>query len=166
MLSTLFRRQPRNDVQPTAVALPPETPYDPDLVSALCIEHRSLVMLLVKASNAAQHQRYEDIREILGEFKADLRDHLKREGAELNPYLSAHLKGEDSRDALKDMRNNSLHIERAVEGLLKHYSQYPVNEKTVLRFEMELSGVIEEFSERLEREESSFYTLYLPRDSY
>ena len=166
MLSTLFRRQPRIDAQLKAGPALLELPYDPGLVSTLCIEHRSLVMLLVKASNAAQRQRYEDIREILEQFKTDLRDHLKSEGAELLPYLAAHLKGEDNKDLLKDMRSNTLHIERAVESLLTHYSNYPVNEKTVLRFEMELSGVIEEFSERLEREEASFYTLYLPRDSY
>jgi hemerythrin HHE cation binding domain-containing protein len=166
MLSTFFRRQPRIDAQLKVGTALLEPSYDPGLVSALCIEHRSLVMMLVKASNAARRQRYEDIREILEQFKTDLRDHLKREGAELLPYLAAHLKGEDNKDLLKDMRGNTLYIERAVDGFLKHYAQYPVNEKTVLRFEMELSGVIEEFSERLEREEASFYTLYLPRESY
>lgn len=165
MLKALFHRQPGKDAPPKGMPAP-EIPYDPGLVSALGIEHRALVMQLVKANTAAQQHRYEDIQPILQQFKGELREHLKREAAEFSPYLAAHLKGEDSKDVLKDMHSNTLYIERAVEGLLNHYTSYPVNEKTVLRFEMELSGVIEEFSERLEREEASFHTLYLSPGSY
>ena len=36
----------------------------------------------------------------------------------------------------------------------------------VQRFEMEIEGVSEEFSQEVEREEASFSTLYLPPEAY
>ena len=169
MLSGFFRKHARNDEVPkdrTPAAGPRTIPYDPGLVAALSHQHRMLTMLLVKASSVAQQQLYDEVRETLVQFKTGLADHLKRESAELHPYLTAHLKGEGAESILKEMRANSRYIERAVESFLSHYAGYPVNERTVDRFNMELSGVSEEFCERIEKEEASLYTLYMPPEAY
>lgn len=169
MLSGFFRKHTRKD-DPSQGQRPVterrDIPHDPSLVTALSHQHRMLTMLLVKASSAAQQELYDEVRETLVQFKTGLADHLKRESAELHPYLTVHLKGEESEAILKEMRANSRYIERAVEGFLSHYASYPVNERTVDRFNMELSGVSEEFCERIEKEEASLYTLYLPPDAY
>ncbi|HEY4126964.1 MAG TPA: hemerythrin domain-containing protein [Gammaproteobacteria bacterium] len=144
----------------------PEVGYDPGLVTALTLQHRSLTTLLVKATSVAQQRQFAEVNSILTRFKLELDEHLKREHEEFFPYLTAHLKGDEAKEILKEARSNSLYIERAVEGFLNHYAGYPVGERTVLRFGMELSGVIEEFCERLEKEEAHIYTLYMPPEAY
>ncbi|HEV2109837.1 MAG TPA: hemerythrin domain-containing protein [Gammaproteobacteria bacterium] len=168
MLEKLFRKQPPNTEPPKGqqTQARPEVVYDPGLIAALTQQHRDLTVLLVKASSASQQGLYEEVREALAQFRAGLVEHLKRESAQLHPYLTAHLKGEDSRELLKDMRSNYVRVEQSVEGFLNHYSGYPVSDVNADRFEMEIEGVSEEFCEEIEKEEASFYTLYLPPESY
>ena len=166
MLRTFFQKHLKKGEPPQAETAPVETPYTPGLVSALGIEHRSLVMLLVRAGTAARERDFAGVQAQLARFKDDLHAHQKRESTELHHYLAAHLKGENTQSIFREMRHNAALIDRAVESLLGHYLTYPVNERTVLRFEMELNGVIEELSERLEREEAAVYTLYMAPDSY
>jgi hypothetical protein len=167
MLLSFFSRKTKQDEAPQAgKAAEPEAVYDPGLVTALTLQHRSLTTLLVKATSVAQQRQFAEVASLLTRFKLELDEHLKREHQEFFPYLSAHLKGDDAKDILREARANSLYIERAVESFLNHYTGYPVGERTVLRFGMELSGVIEEFCERLEKEEATIYTLYLPSEAY
>jgi len=167
MLLSFLSRKNKKEAPPKGGQVPdPDVAYDPGLVTALTLQHRSLTALLVKATSLAQQQDFAGVQEILGRFKVELDQHLNREHGEFFPYLAAHLKGADAKDTLKEARSNSLYIERAVEGFLKHYTGYPVGERTVLRFGMELSGVIEEFCERLEKEEAQIYTLYMPPEAY
>ena len=167
MLDKLFRKQPQKTEPPRVqTSQPAEVPYDPSLIAALTEQHRELTVLLVKASSASQQSRYDDVKEALTQFRAALAEHLKRESAQLHPYLTAHLKGEDSREVLKDMRSNYIRVEQSVEGFLNHYSGYPVSDVNADRFEMEIEGVSEEFCEEIEKEEAAFYTLYLTPDAY
>ena len=166
LLSFLSRKTKQDEATQAGAALRSEIPYDPGLVTALTLQHRSLTTLLVKATSVAQQRQFGEVNSLLTRFKLELDEHLKREHQEFFPYLTVHLKGDDAKDILREARANSLYIERAVEGFLKHYTGFPVGERTVLRFGMELSGVIEEFCERLEKEEASIYTLYLPPEAY
>src|SRR5579859_1384846 len=126
MLDKLFRKQPQK-IEPPRVqpAKTVEVAYDPGLIAALTQQHRELTVLLVKASSASQQSRYDEVKEALEQFRAALTEHLQREKAQLHPYLSSHLKGEGSRDVLKDMRSNYVRVEQSVEGFLNHYSGYP-----------------------------------------
>jgi len=166
LLSFLSRKQKQDEPMQAGKAADTEVHYDPGLVTALTMQHRSLTTLLVKATSVAQQRQFNEVNSILTRFKLELDEHLKREHQEFFPYLTAHLKGDDAKDVLREARANSLYIERAVEGFLNHYTGYPVGERTALRFGMELSGVIEEFCERLEKEEAKIYTLYLPPEAY
>ena len=162
----IFRKNPKQAEPLPALKTPAAVPYDPGLVTALTHQHRSLTLLLVKASSAAQQGLYEEIKETLQQFKHELAEHLKRETTELHPYLSAHLKGDGSKEILKEMRASTTNIERTLEGLINHYASYPVTERNVARFEIELSGVSDEFCAKLEQEEASIYTLYLTPEAY
>ncbi len=169
MLDKLFRKHPKTDELAKAAQAPAQRPdvlYDPGLIVALTYQHRAMVIQLDEARNAAQDGAYDEVKEILEQFKAALASHMKQESIQLYPYLVAHLKGEDSKDILKDMRTNSAIIERSVEGFLSHYGGYPVSEVNAERFDIEIEGVVGEFCEGIEREEASFYTLYLPPESY
>lgn len=167
MLEKLFRKQPQKAVTPKAAPAPAQDiPYEPSLIAALTQQHRDLVMLLLKANSAAQQDRYEEVKDALERFKNGLSEHLTQENLKLHPYIGARLKGENSKDLLRDMRHNSARIQGAVDGFISHYSGYPVGGVNVERFEMEIAGVIEEFSQELETEEASFYTLYQSPDTY
>ncbi|HEY1772614.1 MAG TPA: hemerythrin domain-containing protein [Gammaproteobacteria bacterium] len=166
LLSFLSRKNKKQEPLQGAQAPQPEIAYDPGLITALTLQHRSLTSLLVKATSLGQQRDFAGVQTTLEQFKAELDEHLHREHDEFFPYLTAHLKTEDAKDILKEARSNSLYIERAVESFLSHYAGYPVGERTVLRFGMELSGVIEEFCERLEKEEADIYTLYMPPEAY
>ncbi|HET7174764.1 MAG TPA: hemerythrin domain-containing protein [Gammaproteobacteria bacterium] len=167
MLEKLFRKQtPKAEAPKLGQAPARDLPYEPGLVAAFTQQHRDLVMLLLKANSAAQQDRYEEVKDALERFKNGLNEHLTQENLKLHPYIGAHLKGENSKDVLRDMRHNSARIQGAVDGLISHYLGYPVSGVNVERFEMEIAGVIEEFSQELETEEASFYTLYQSPGSY
>ncbi|MGE5625599.1 MAG: hemerythrin domain-containing protein [Bacillota bacterium] len=166
MLLNFFQKQAKKIETPPVDAPGPEIAYDPALVAALTQQHRDLVTMLLKASSLAAQKRYDDVTEALAQFKAVLQEHLKRETTELHPYLAKHLKGENSKDLVKQMRHDTVMAERAVEGLIDHYMGYHVSERTVTRFSAELESASEEFSARLEREEAAFYTLYQAAETY
>lgn len=169
MLSGFFRKSHKQDSKPEDVQPPApraDVPYDPSLVTALTMQHRALGLLLVTAASAAQQGRFEEVAETLAQFKRELTEHLKREKEQLEPYLAAHLRGEDGKTVLRELHSSTVHIERSVEGFLSHYLSYPVGERNVMRFGIEISGVSEEFCDRIEGEEAQFYTLYLAPDAY
>jgi hypothetical protein len=167
MLISFFSRKAKKDgPEDQSQAELRELPYDPSLVTALTLEHRSLVELLVQVKSAALEERYAEVKDSLQEFSQGLAEHLKRESSALHPYLTAHLKGEDRDAILREMRASTGHVERSMEGFLKHYGGYPVGERNVGMFVVEIDGVSEEFCERIEKEEASIYTLYMPPEAY
>ena len=166
MLRTFFGKQPKEGEAPKIGKAQRGIPYDPGLVTALTHQHRELVMLLVKASSAAELGYYDETEATLGQFKTDLARHLRRESIELMPYLAAHLRGEDAKELLREMHTNASLIERTVKSFVDHYLLYPVTTANMQDFQMEIDGVSEEFSQEVEREEASFYTLYMAPEAY
>lgn len=167
MLEKLFRKQtPKTELPKAAQPQAPDVPYEPSLVAALTQQHRDMVTLMVKANSAAQQGAYDEIKECLAQFKDALAVHVAQENTKLHPYLAAHIKGENSRETLRDARQNCNRVSQSVEGFIAHYSGFAVGDHNVERFGMELEGVSEEFCEEIEREEAVVYTLYLPPDAY
>lgn len=170
MFSGLFsRKQPKKDSAPKTDAgakAPADSQYDPGLVTALIEQHRALITLLIKARSTAQMGRYDDVKTTLEQFRIGLDDHLYQENLALLPYLARHIQDGPGKVALKDAQSNTAHIERSVAGFLKHYIGYPVNERTAERFDVEIEGVSEEFCERIQKEETTLYTLYQPPEAY
>lgn len=168
MLEKLFRRHPKQDAHPEGLKAPrlPPIPYDPSLILALSHQHRSLSMLLVEASTAAEEGAYEEICEILEQFANALADHLRQESLRLHPYLAEHIKGEDGEMVLKEMQSHSALIRHSVVGFLKRYSSTPVSAANVAEFQQDIEAMSEEFSQETERAEAIFYTLYMPPEAY
>lgn len=143
-----------------------QTRYDPSLVMSLTHQHRTLNLLLVEASSAAQLGAYDEAGSILEQFEFALEDHLKQERDRLHPYLAEHIKGEDGEETLKDMHAYAKLAGRSVESFLDRYRDKPVDASTLAQFEHEIETMSEKFSQDLEREEAMFYTLYLPPEAY
>lgn len=140
--------------------------YDPSLVMALTHQHRTLTMMLVEASSAAQLGAFDETGEILQQFEYALADHLKQERDRLHPYLAEHIKGEEGERVLREMYTHVGLIRHSVEGFLKRYRDKPVDALSLSDFERDIEAVSEELSQEMEREEAIFYTLYLPPEAY
>ncbi len=166
MLRTLLGKRPKDRDAPRIAEAKRGIPYDPTLITALTHQHRELVMLLVKASSAAEQCYYAEATEALVQFKADLDAHLKREDSQLIPYLSQHLWGVGIDELVRDMRANSSHIERTVKNFLDSYLYNPVDAESLHDFLIEIERVCEDFSQAVEREEMAFYTLYMAPEAY
>jgi hemerythrin-like domain-containing protein len=166
MLRTLFGRLPTEREAPKVVKPSRGPSYDPRLITALTHQHRQLVLLLVKASSTAEQCYFAETAETLAQFKQDLDTHLERENNQLVPYLSHHLWGEGVEELVQEMRTNSALIDRTVRGFLDHYLRNPVNADSMAEFIAQIERVCEDFSQEVEREESSFYTLYMAPEAY
>ena len=166
MLRTLFGRLPTEREAPKVVKPPRGPSYDPRLITALTHQHRQLVLLLVKASSTAEQCYFSETTETLRQFKQDLDAHLQREDSQLVPYLTHHLWGEGVEELVQEMRTNSALIDRTVRGFLDHYLRNPVNADSMAEFVAQIERVCEDFSQEVEREESSFYTLYMAPEAY
>lgn len=166
MLRTLLGKRPRDREAPRIAKLQRGIPYDPALINALTHQHRELVMLLVKASSAAEQCYYAEATEALAQFKANLARHLKHEESQLYPYLSHHLWGEGSAELVREMHENSGLIEHTVQRFVDSYLHEPVNHDTLYDFLIDVERVCEEFSREVGREEMAFYTLYMGPEAY
>lgn len=166
MLRTLFGKLPTEREAPKVTKPPRGIAYDPGLIIALTHQHRQLVMLLVKASSTAEQCYFAETAETLAQFSADLDAHLQREDAQLVPYLSHYLWGDGVETLIREMRANSALIDRTVRGFLDHYRRNPVDADSLSDFVSQIERVCEEFSQEVEREEASFYTLYMAPEAY
>jgi len=166
MLRTFFTRQLREDAAPKISKAERGVPYDPGLITALTHQHRELALLLVKASSTAEQCYFAETAEALTQFETDLEAHLRRESTQLVPYLAAHLRGEDAKELVRDMRTNGALIERTVQGFLDYYRHNPVDAESMHDFVTEIENVCEEFCQEIEREEAAFYTLYMAPEAY
>lgn len=166
MLRTFFGMLPTEREAPKVAKPPRGISYDPGLITALTHQHRQLVLLLVKASSTAEQCYFAETADTLAEFKSGLEMHLRREDAQLVPYLSHHLRGEDAQELVREIRTNGALIDRTVRGFLDHYLRKPVNVENMSQFLIDVERVCEEFSQEVEREEASFYTLYMTPEAY
>lgn len=168
MAIPFFSRKPKETPpDPFAeVPQPPQVPYDPGLVTALTQQHRDLVLLLDKAKNSVQAQRFDDVKALLDRMRHEIAEHMRHETDELHAYLTAHLKSEGRLAVLKDMVAGALRTGRALEGFLKHYGGYPVTERNAAMFYKEIDRVSAEFSKWVEQEEAGVYSLYKSPETY
>lgn len=166
MLRTLFGKQPKEREAPKIAKAQRGIPFDPGLITALTHQHRELAMLLVKASSTAEQCYFADTADTLARFKDGLDTHLRREASQLTPYLAAHLRGEDAKELVREIHTNSALIERTVKGFLDRYLNEPVDAESMHDFVIEVERVCEEFCQETEREEASFYTLYMAPEAY
>ncbi len=166
MLRTLFGHQPTEGAVPKTEKAKRGVPFDPSLITALTHQHREMVMLLVRASSAAELGYYAEAHTALKEFKTTLDAHLHRESVQLMPYLAAHLRGEDADEQIREMHTNTSLIQRTVKPFLDSYLARPIGGAELQEFQRQIDALSEEFCQEVEREEAAFYTLYMAPEAY
>lgn len=136
--------------------------YDAALIPALTNEHRQLVEVYKQVHAALARSDMGGVRQRLLQFRGSLQEHLLKENVKLYVYLARHLASdEDSSQLVNDMRREMMGIGRVVMDFLRKYTETPIDPSQAAQFKTELDGIGAALVQRIEREESALYTLYL-----
>jgi len=136
--------------------------YDAGLVPRLTQEHRKLLGIYQQLQLAVTKTDVAAIQQRLREFRGMLQEHLLQENVKLYVYLARHLAGDQaSSELVSDMRREMMGIGRVVMDFLRKYTDSPMSPGQVLEFKKELDAIGAALVQRIEREESALYSLYL-----
>lgn len=168
-LSSLFggRTEVRDDLTPRArtnTAAPgTQLYYDAGLITRFHGHHGVLVNLIEKVRSSAVAGDYEQNKKYIRKFKLMLNEHLLEENLRLYTYLGHCLKDDnEGNELMQEMRKEMGSIGRAVTQFIRHYEEFGVDARNANKFIEELDGITAALTDRIEREERSLYTLYMP----
>lgn len=137
--------------------------YDAGLIKRFSGHHGVLVDLVGKVRACAVAGDYPRTAIYIRKFKLMLNEHLLEENLRLYTYLSHCLKEDaEGNELMQDMRKEMAGIGRAVTQFIRHYEEFGVDARNAAKFVEELDGIIAALADRIEREERSLYTLYMP----
>ena len=140
-----------------------EIHYDANLIKRFTGHHAVLVDLITKVRSSAEAGNYQDTTKYVRKFKLMLNEHLLEENLRLYTYLSYCLKQDpEGSELMLDMRKEMGDIGRTVSRFIRHYEEHGVEARNADKFIEELDGITKALADRIEREERSLYTLYMP----
>lgn len=137
--------------------------YSPDLVGKLKDDHKALFTIFGQIQKASDSGNYPVITKKLKEFKIALTDHLLAENVSLYIYLGRSFSHDEMNDQLvKGFKSEMNQIAKVVMAFLTKYETIGVNKDLAATFDKELEEIGAALVERINREESTLYPLYLP----
>ncbi|MGO1500463.1 MAG: hemerythrin domain-containing protein [Marinobacter sp.] len=173
MWRKLFKKKASQDIRDTEVRAESYAPgtgisYDPQLIERFEGHHALLLKTYERIHTTANEDRnYSEIQTTMGRFRRVLKEHLLEENIHLYIYLNKCLAHDSSSSQLVlAMKNEMSRIGRKVIAFLNHYENTGVDESNIDVFVSQLEEMGAALTDRIEREERSLYTLYLPPDSY
>ena len=135
--------------------------YDEMLVDKLKGDHQELLSLFTEISDSAQKGDYRKCNDLLGRFKARLTDHLLNENVKLYVFLDCHMEADEMNATLvRSFRQEMDKIGKVVMDFLRRYQKLEVSENNVTEFSNELAGIGNVLVDRINREESTLYSMY------
>lgn len=170
LLSMLKRlRRPARSAPPTPpvtlrlVAPGTQIAYDPSLIGYLVDQHGGLLRRLAEVKTASDHEDYRAIVAALVRVRRALQQHLLDENVRLYTYLGHCLRDEpDTLRHVQRMRQKKAALCRGLGAFCQRHVEHGISEASHRAFEMELDDAIVDLGERLQREETTLYTLYRP----
>lgn len=160
----LFKQKRRQKI---AIAGEAKVFYDPTLVERLKAQHLSLLEKGEAIQTAAATSDYPRIASLLESFRRVLRRHLSEENLHLYSYLLKSLSGDsDGAELVASVAWEMMEIDHRVLLFVDHYDEFGVNEHNVRKFKADLEKLRTLLHDRMQREEESLFTLYLPEDNY
>lgn len=137
--------------------------FDPNLIKRFKGHHAVLVDLVGKIRSNAATGDYPQTTKFIQKFKMLLNEHLLEENIRLYTYLTYCLKENPEGDELmREMRTEMGAIGRTVTRFISHYLEHGVDARNRDKFVAELDNITAALADRIEREERSLYTMYLP----
>jgi Hemerythrin HHE cation binding domain len=171
-----FRKWLAGKQEPRSQALPQGVPtleqrragvaiaYDAELVPALKRDHSDLVKLYGLIGESAQSGDFQQIPQMLNAFKVHLEGHLIAENVRFYNYVENGLQGDAENTALvRSFRREMNAIARGVVDFVKKYQVGTFDSAMRAEFLVDYQTVGGLLAQRIEREESSLYPLYMPR---
>ncbi len=140
-----------------------EIRYAPDLIDSLKGDHQALLILYGEIQEAFDQKDYPAVSEKLETFKSGLQSHLLTENVRLYIYLDRCLASDESNNELiRDFRREMDEIAKVAMKFLNKYSAIGVDEELAAHFAQDFATIGTVLGERIEKEETVLYPLYLP----
>jgi hypothetical protein len=138
--------------------------YDADLVPSLKRDHADLVKLYGAIGEQAKQGDFQQIPQMLNAFKVHLEGHLIAENVRFYNYVENAMQGDPESTALvRSFRREMNAIARGVVDFVKKYQLSAFDQQARQEFMADYQTVYGLLAQRIEREESSLYPLYLPQ---
>lgn len=140
-----------------------EIHYAPDLVDSLKEDHQTLLALYGEIQAAFDEKDYPGVSEQLETFKGNLQSHLLTENVRLYIYLDRCLANDaSSSELIRGFRHDMDDIAKVAMKFLNKYSAIGVDENLAEHFAQDFATIGKVLSERIKKEETVLYPLYLP----
>ena len=137
--------------------------YCPDLVSQLEVDHQKLLQIFSKIGNSFKAGDRLGTVQHLEDFRGAIQGHLLTENVRLYIYLEHALAQDaESHALIHEFRLEMAGIGKAVLAFLGKYRELAVQPNLAESFGDDLKAVGKVLVERIQREESTLYPLYLP----
>lgn len=151
----------------TAVAPGTEIRYHPDLITRLQGHHIALLKLFGAVKTHAMNDEFADALKSMQSFRQALTTHLLEENVKLYTYLAKCLDADpDNRDLMMDMKSEMGKIGTVVMRFLNQYTNSGITPFNKKQFLEKLDEIGPALVDRIEREESSLYTMYMPPEAF
>lgn len=140
-----------------------EIRYAPDLVDNLKQDHQTLLGLYGEIQNAFDNKDYTAVSAMLEKFKSGLQGHLLTENVRLYIYLDRSLASDPvNSDLIRGFRREMDDIAKVAMKFLNKYSTIGVDEHLAEHFANDFATIGAVLGERIQKEESVLYPLYMP----
>lgn len=137
--------------------------YSPTLIDELKNDHRQLLATYMVIKAAFDRGDYVTVSAKLNEFRLGLQGHLLTENVRFYIYLDrVHGHDEMNSDLIRGFRKEMDGIGRAALNFLKKYEMIGVDKELAGAFAKDFAEIGTVLGERIEREESTLYPLYVP----
>jgi hemerythrin-like domain-containing protein len=140
--------------------------YSADLIESLQNDHQTLLNLYGEINTAFAEKRYADVSAMLTTFRGGLNAHLLTENVRLYIYLDRSLAGDaTSHELIHGFRKEMDDIAKIALGFLRKYEAIGVDEDLAGHFATDFATIGKVLVERIQKEESTLYPLYMPNYS-
>lgn len=137
--------------------------YAENLIDELIADHKDLLSLFGQVNTAFNSGNYTLVIIKLKAFKVALVDHLLTENVRLYIYLNHSLSYDEfNSDLIKGFRSEMNQIAKTVMTFIKKYETLGVDKELAISFGRDLEAIGGVLVERIQREESTLYPLYMP----
>jgi len=164
MFFGLFKKKPEPDDDDQNIAVGnTNIRYKPDLIDDLKSDHAHLLNVYTDIKIASDSKDFTKVEEHLITFRNELEDHLLKEKINLYIYLSHLLKSDATNASLiSGFRKEMDGISSIVMKFLVKYESIGTDINLHNSFQKEFATIGEVLGQRIKREESQLYSLYVP----
>ena len=162
--SRLFGWNKKQETPVRATKTEEGIPYDAGLVAKLKGDHQELLAMFGKISQVAAARQFDEVPKLLKHFKLALQTHLVTENVRFYVYVEQRQAYDSGASSLiTDLRKEMNGIAHAAAHFIGHYETAVFTEEVASQFKKDLADIGEVLVQRINTEETSLYTLYLPK---